>query len=295
MAWPSSTGRSMVQSKMKCLYITFSGKAYDRTTEKICDTGHMLGADAVRVYDDRWLNETPFRKLNSWLWETEQKFGFGWCAWKPYIIMQALKGLNTGDIVLYTDADTYPIASLSPLFDECAKEGIVLFNSQGCFNYKYTKRDCFIAMGCDEPKYWDGAHACGRFQLFMKGNPVAEQLLMEWLTYSVNPMCQEWNTSKHHPVFESGDSPDLSRIDPLDGKITLFQRNSCEQSILSLLRIKYGLPLYREACQFGWPIDAEYCKRFDIRGDYPQLFKQEYCEGDRTDLSGSSFFNAGSR
>jgi hypothetical protein len=276
---------------MKKLYITFSGKAYDRTTAKIFEFVNAVPKIdlELRVYDDRWLNETPFRKLNSWLWETEQKFGFGWCAWKPYIIMQAMKGMEYGDVVLYTDADTYPIADLSPLFDECAKEGIVLFNSQGCFNYKYTKRDCFIAMGCDEPKYWDGAHACGRFQLFQKGNPVAEQLLQEWLTYSVNPMCQEWNAG-WLPMM-----PNLERHDPLDGKFTPFQRNSCEQSVLSLLRIKYGLPLYREACQFGWPIDAEYCKRFDIRGHYPQLFTQEYCEGDRGDLSGSSFFNAGPR
>jgi hypothetical protein len=278
---------------MKKLLLTFSGRAYDRTTQLIYQNTPAFGVDELRVYDDRWLNETPFRKLNAWLWETEQKFGFGWCAWKPYIIMQALKGLEYGDIVLYTDADTYPIADLSPLFDECAKEGIVLFNSQGCFNYKYTKRDCFIAMGCDEPKYWDGAHACGRFQLFQKGNPVAEQLLQEWLTYSVNPMCQQWNTSSYRKPTDL--YSDQLREDPLDGLLTPFQRNSCEQSVLSLLRIKYGLPLYREACQFGWPIDAEYCKRFDIRGDYPQLFTQEYCEGDRTDLSGSSFFNAGPR
>jgi len=273
---------------MRRLYITFSGRGYDATTRKIVEAFPRLGgADELRIYDDRWLNETPFRKLNSWLWETSTKFGYGWCAWKPYIIMQALKGLSFGDVVLYTDADTYPIADLSVLFEECGRQGIVLFNSQGCFNYKYTKRDCFIAMGCDEPKYWDGAHACGRFQLFQKGHPVVEQLLQEWLTYSINHHCQEWNTS----VI----APDLTREDPLDGKVTTFQRNSCEQSALSLLRIKYGLPLYREACQFGWPIDAECQKRFDIRGDYQQLFTQEYCEGDRTDLSGSSFFNAGPR
>ncbi len=283
---------------MKKLYITFSGKAYDRTTANIAAGSERFGPPGldVRIYDDRWLNETPFRKLNSWLWETEQKFGYGWCAWKPYIIMQAMKGLSYGDVVLYTDADTYPIADLSILFEICSKEGIVLFNSQGCFNYKFCKRDCFIAMGCDEPKYWDGAHACGRFQLFQKGNSVVEQFLQEWLTYSINPRCQEWNSSKYAstlvPYYHLYD---LQREDPLDGKVTNFQRNSCEQSVLSLLRIKYGLPLYREACQFGWPIDAEYCKRFDIRGDYVQLFKQEYCEGDRTDLSGSRFFNAGPR
>jgi len=48
--------------------------------------------------------------LNRWLWDHPHKRGFGWYAWKPYIIWHALSNLQAGDVVLYVDADTVPIA-----------------------------------------------------------------------------------------------------------------------------------------------------------------------------------------
>jgi hypothetical protein len=122
-------------------------------------------------------------------------------------------------------------------------------------------------MGLDDPKYFGREHACGRFQLFRAGGWTAQQFLMEWLTYSVNPMCQIVAPSKYG--------------DDLPG----YARHSNEQSVLTLLAHKYGIPLHREACQFGWPATT---KPDDT---YPQLFHQVYCGGDRNDLSGSKFRN----
>ncbi len=255
---------------MKRIYITFGGKAYDETTERIVEDAPKFGVDEVRVYDDRWLIEnTKFREMNHWLFETEKKFGFGWCAWKPLIIIDALGICDPGDVVLYTDADTYPIADLSPIFDGCtaAKEGIFLFESQGCPNDRFTRRDCFIAMGLDDPKYYGRNHASGRFQLFRRASWYTEQLLTEWAAYSVNPMCQTVAPSKYG--------------EDLPG----YHRHSNEQSILTLLAHKYEIPLHREACQFGWPATTH------PEDTYPQLFHQQWCSGDRGDLSGSRFRN----
>jgi hypothetical protein len=274
---------------MKKVYITFAGRCYDERVAKTVEMAPQYGCDEVRVYDDRWLLDMSagrhgFYSLNKWLWNTKMKFGFGWCAWKPYIIRHALDQLSTGDIVLYVDADTVPVADLSVLFCEAEKEGVIVFHTMGFRNTNVVRRDCFIAMGCDEERYHNAPHACGRFQLFQKGNYLADQILAEWLAYSVNPLCQQWGD------YQSRYGPDLADFTkPLSEPGGGVHRT--EQAVLSLLAAKYELPLYREACQNGWPIHEAYMKELNLRGDYPQLFEQLFCAGDRRDCRGSRFRN----
>src|SRR5678815_6014385 len=87
---------------MMKVYITFSGAPYAETTRQIVERGREFGADDVQVYDDRWLLEQDFYRMNQWLWDHPHKRGFGWYAWKPFIIWDALSKLNAGDVVLYT-------------------------------------------------------------------------------------------------------------------------------------------------------------------------------------------------
>ena len=261
---------------MNRIYITFSGRAYDETTAEIVKRAPGFGADEVRVYDDRWLLDTypEFRTMNAWLFEPGVKpeapkmtFGFGWCSWKPLVILEALKSCEKGDVVLYTDADTYPIADLSPIFDGCrdSKEGIYLFESQGNLNGRFTRADCALAMGV--PLHPERIQGCGRFSLWRAGSFAAYQFLTEWWAYAVNPMCQKVAPSEWRQDHET------------------YHRHSNEQSILTLLGYKYSIPFHREACQFGWPPLS------DNPDTYPQLFHQQYCTGDRGNLSGSTFRN----
>lgn len=272
---------------MKRVVCTFGGAAYDETIGRTYAKAQPYGATEFRCYDDRWLMGTPYYALNAWVFnaigENGVVEGFGWCNWKAYIIQQEMKRLSTGDLVMYLDADTYPIAPLDPLFAG-VRDGFMLFEEQGCSNRRFTRADCWAAMG-GEVKYNDNdyyehfheavipadqRHACGRFQVFEKGSWQVEQFLQEWLTYSINPMCQ-----LRHSSNVLHDLPE-------------FGRNSCEQSVLSNLAARYKIPLHRTPDQNGWP-HAEFG---GVPGDsYLQIFHQEYCTGDRTDLSGSKYFN----
>jgi len=251
------------------IYITFGGKAYDSLVERIVTDGIKFGADKVIVYDDRWLIESGFVERNRILFETTPQHGFGFCSWKPFVILDAMSKADPGDLILYTDADTYPISDITPLFDLCARDGITLFEEQGCVNNMWIKRDCFIEMGCDEPRFHDGQHACGRFQLFMISSG-AEILAAKWLRFSTSPRCS---------FHDAGEAENLPT----------FRRNSTEQAVLSLLALKYDIPLHRTPDQNG----SIGCGQAE--DTYPQIFEQKWCDGNRLDLSGSSFFNAGPR
>jgi hypothetical protein len=257
------------------ILITFGGRAYDRQIGLQRVSCEQLGIHHV-VFDDRWLLGTSFYELNRWIFERQPQHGFGFCSWKPYIIEYAIRTfLALHDVVMYLDADTYPVGDIRPLFDMAEKsaQSILLFEEQGCVNKTWIKGECFLAMGTG-PGAGEAMHACGRFQLFQQGPLIVEQFLAEWQAYSLNKRCQ----------FHEG-SAELFR----DFDDTSFIRNSCEQSVLSLLAHKYDLPLHRTPDQNGWPVAHDGTYKPDDK--YPQLFIQDGRRGDTSDLSGSRYRN----
>jgi hypothetical protein len=230
--------------------VTFSGAPYDATTRQIVQRAPALGADAVIVYDDRWLVTHPFFVVNRWLWDHPHKRGFGWYAWKPLVILQTLAQLHDGDTVLYVDADTVPIAPFGVLFDLCAQQGgVLLFASEGHRQVEWCKRDCYVVMGQDDPRYYDVPAGVARFAVFQKGSWLATQLLSEWLAYAVHPLATTFDPSVLRPELPG------------------FIEHRAEQAILTNLAHKYGVTLHREACAAGNGSRRD-------RDCYGQLFEQ---------------------
>ena len=255
--------------------ITFGGAAYDSVTEQVNALGCAeTGVDEFRVYDDVWLNAHPFRQLNAWLWEPTKHAapgrGFGWYAWKPRIILDAMSRLQPGDVVCYIDADSVPIANISIVFETAARDGAMLFRASAHQNFRWCKRDTFKVMGLD--RFWgreDQPAGCARWAAFKVGDYKSTQLLYEWLTYSINPLATTFDPSvlgDEHPKLEE---------------------HRTEQAILTLLALKYGYTLWREADQDG----VEFIGQPDQPGDYPQLFRQIQKGGPHPLGAGSRFRN----
>lgn len=252
------------------IYITFSGSTYEDTTQRIVEQAPMFGADRVVVYDDAWLLGLDFYKQNEWLWNHHHKRGFGWYAWKPFIIWHALSKLHDGDLVLYTDADTYPIAPFGVLYDKCIDDGgIMLFASEGHRQIEWCKGDCYATMGqVDRADDIEVPAGVARFMVFQKGPWRTTQFLMEWLTYCVNPLANTFDAS----VLRS-DSPH-------------FIEHRAEQAIMTNLAHKYGLYLYREACEAGNGSSRD-------KNLYGQLFHQiDYLDKTTARVIGSTYANA---
>lgn len=252
---------------MRKVYITFSGDKYHNTTEQIVDRGPKMGADEVWVYDDVWLREKrpEYVKQNEWLFKhptnTGRFFepgprGVSWFSWKPLIILDALDRLAPGDLVLFTDADTFPVANFSVVFDQAVKDGgIMLFSAVGCAHDRWCKRDCFAVMGQDEDRWRHVQHAVARFMVFQKPeHPTAHRpmhLLWEWFTYCLNPLATTFDVPSKLGLPEYPE----------------FWEHRCEQAILTNLAHKYGFKLYREACEYGNSVDND-------KDLYLQLFSQ---------------------
>lgn len=237
-----------MKSPHRNVYATFGGERYDDTIALIlgkyatfkehgknipCGGAKHFGADSVFVYDDKWLIEqTDFTRKYDYLFG-EKSHGFGWFAWKPFIILDALDRCNDGDVVLYTDADTFPISELTPLYDQCRREGgIMLFGACGLSNRHWTKRDCNILMGMDSDEWRDKPAAVARFMLFEKSKRSIE-FLNTWLKFATNLHATTFDDSRLAPEY-----PDCIQ-------------HRCEQSILTNLAHKWEIPLHREACEAG--------------------------------------------
>lgn len=258
---------------MKKVYITFSGEPWNETTKSIIQNAPLFGAEHIVVYDDKWMLDKQFYEENAWLWNNPHKRGFGWYAWKPYIIQHALSALDEGDIVLYADADTIPIAPLQLLYDTCDRDGgIMLFASEGHLQSEWCKRDCYVVMGQDEEHYRKVQAGVARFMLFQKGPWRVTQFLMEWLTYCVNPLANTFSPSITRPEYPE------------------FIEHRAEQAIMTNLAHRYGLKLYREACEAGNGSNRD-------RHLYNQVFTQVDPHPIKVTAApvGSLYFNAGPR
>ncbi len=234
------------------VYITFSGARYHETTKAIVMNAPKLGADIVKVYDDSWLIEKhpEFIEQRKDIFYPEQKYlvegdkktpldqttlftrGFGWFCWKPFVIQDALsRYCQHGDIVLFTDADTYPIEDLNPFYDICEKEGgIMLFSGCGFKQRHWCKKDCDDIMGVGE-KYRDYQAGCARYMLFKKGAKNVDTFLEMWLRYA---------SIKKATTFEKSAN-----------EYTDLQQHRTEQAIMTNLAHMFEIPLHREACEAG--------------------------------------------
>lgn len=239
---------------MKRVYVTFGGARYDVITKEVVH--FHPGADEVFVYDDLWLEQHEFRKLNAWLWDHPGdpkggKRGFGWYAWKALVVLHALSKVDDGDVVLYADGDSQPIADLSPVFDIAAREGAMLFAANPHNQRQWCTEQCLVVMAQDTAEFRDAQAGNARWMAFRKGGWKEQQFLMEWLTYSVN---------KHATTFD----PEVLCY-PHPG----FTEHRCEQAILTNLAHRYGYKLWRELDQDGDGLSQD-------REHYGRLFTQTH-------------------
>ena len=217
---------------MKVVLTNLSNKLYEQSRFVLNESARQFGIHEVISYDFDDLKQTSFYLENKAI--LDQPRGIGYWLWKSYIISEAMKDLSEGDVVIYSDCGIKIIADLSPLIDICrSQQPIVLFANGDFVNAGWTKRDCFILMGCDTELYWNSAHCDAAFGLFRKSD-IAERFVSDWMKFG-------------------SDARIITDMPNTCGKPNLpeYVEHRWDQSILSLLAHLYKLPLYRMPTQFG--------------------------------------------
>ena len=188
----------------------------------------------VLLFKDIWLKKQLFYLENKSI--LDQQRGAGYWLWKPYILLETFAKMQDGDRVIYCDADAVVQKTLSCLFDICDQNGgIMLFDNSTHQNKSWIKRDCFVLMEADEPLFYTSGQAMGGF-LVLKKNEHSQKFLEEWLNYA-----------KDYRI--STDSENELGMPNLPD----FIEHRHDQAILSIMRIKWNLPLFRDPSQYGNP------------------------------------------
>ena len=191
----------------KTVFISFAGTVEGQDKDLLARQKLLMQSaldcediDCVRSWGREDIVNTQFYFDNKAL--LDSKRGAGYWAWKPYIILETLKSLKEGDIVIYCDVGK-PFRRNDASRGGNAKIGNTMFtsfgplkkwiqNGQGFFpgiwipHYgnagTWTKRDCFVGMGCDSDEF----HSSGQVQATFSAWSNTEnslKFLRSWLSF----------------------------------------------------------------------------------------------------------------
>ena len=163
-------------------------------------------------------------------WQRHSKFiknnkrGYGYWIWKPYIILQTLNKMQDNDILLYADAGCEIINNsqkMEYLLKKCDEYNI-LYSSTYFNEINWTKRDLLNYMDMDCPIYINSLQSQASF-IFIKKNDKMYNFVKEW-----------YNIASNNYNFID-DSPSILP------NYKIFIENRHDQSIFSLLTKKYDV------------------------------------------------------
>lgn len=151
------------------------------------------------------------------------KKGYGYCIWKPYLILKELKKLNKEEILLYIDSTDLPLKPFFELIINNFKEEEYLLLNRGYNNGQWTKRDTFVLMDCDSPTYYNQVQLEAGI-IGLKMTEFNLKLVQEWFNF-----CKNKNIIT--------ELPNICGLPNINN----FIEHRYDQSILTNISIKYNL------------------------------------------------------
>ena len=199
--------------------VTFANDKFHSKQEYL----NMLHKDnfILHPYNRAWLETTDFYQENKDL--LDQETGSGWWSWKPYIIQESMKNSKEGDYIVYCDCGDMFSPGLQFYVEQTLTEEDICFLLLGNNNNgKYTKRDCFILMNCNEEDYWNSNQLEAGFMIW-KVCDKSKKVIQDWLEFCTNSQIINNDPSS------------------LGEELNGFVAHRNDQSILTNLAIRDGL------------------------------------------------------
>ena len=185
----------------------------------------------------------------------DQPRGAGYWLWKPYIIKDALAGVDFGDYVFYVDSGAFYVHDIHPLIEAMEREktyAMPMSIGSGYPERIWSKRDAFILMDCEGEKIFSTPQRESGF-IFLKKTSESVALIDEFLEYAQDPRILT-------------DIPNQLGKENYEG----FKENRHDQTVWSLLTKKKGIKPFRDPLQFS--TYNKYSKDVLDRSTYPTTF-----------------------
>ena len=190
----------------------------------------------VKSYDRDWLITTDFYKDNQSLLDEDR--GGGWWAWKPYVILDALNNAQENDYILYCDCGDMVSPNIKSYVENTLSEDefclLLLGNN---INKDYTKRDCFVLMGCDDDDYWSSNQLEAGVQIW-KVTEQSINIVSDWMKFCLDSR-----------IIKDDEST-------LDKDFPSFKSHRNDQSVLTNIAIREGLSVSNQ--EFRNFIECDY-------------------------------------
>jgi hypothetical protein len=217
---------------MRIHFVTFATPAFRGRQLLLHYSARRFGAvDESHVWTQARLSEDGFTARHPELFPDST--GFGWYAWKPYIIWQTLLHAAEGDLVIYQDVGRREPVLISRSLREwdrfLAEQNIscIAGVSIPCWgaNQFWTKRETFDRMGLLDQYYKDSPQVQASWSVWRKCSAM-ESFVREWAN-----QCQQLD-------LVGGRLPD-----GLEGEVAGFKEHRWDQSILTLLALRDKMPI----------------------------------------------------
>jgi len=234
---------------MKILY-NYAHNKFLNSQERCTKTGYDVGL-FDKVYQFRYDDiDLEFKNTNKFI--LSQNRGAGYWLWKYYFAVKLLNDdtIKEGDYIFYADSGSHFIDSIDKIIDvmERDKTPIITFR-QNHLAYIWTKRDMFLLMDADTPKFTHTGQRVGGWFLFKKDD-FNRKFFKECLAYSCDPRILT-------------DIPNQLGIPNYPG----FRDHRHDESLISIMSKKYDLFPYRNPSQHGFIDDVNFTEnRYDEEG-----------------------------
>jgi hypothetical protein len=166
----------------------------------------------------------------------EQNRGAGYWIWKYYFALKILNNPETtdDDYIFYCDSGAHFVESINPMVEVFDRDDLSIMTFlQLHKSSRWTKRDMFILMNADEPKYTNTGQRVGGFFMFKKND------------FSVNFFTECLNYSLDYRIIT--DLPNECELPNYSD----FIEHRHDESLITIMSKKYDLYPYRNPCQFG--------------------------------------------
>lgn len=179
------------------------------------------GVDHVHQYREYSIRNSEFYMNNKSTLEHDRA---GFWLWKSWCVNEVMRGMNDGDILLYSDSGIEFIAPVSEIIERMDEE--IFFFTNTFKQVEWTKG---IIMDTILPQWRDGrydnAMQVQASSLFIKVCQKTRDFVKEWMLYCQMPGLID-------------DSPSPTPNFPT------FAENRHDQSVICALQIKYGYKLH---------------------------------------------------